>query len=215
MAARLTREDIRAHYGISREVEVRWRKGIKPARRRAPRNAIPADLAVMAAKLNFTAFARHYGRREQVVRSWSNETGIITAKLPLRGTALGLPAPDDFASVAAGMTRAQLANQFDVSVNTVDRWLAVSGVRPNPGRTPFYRGPKAAPSTIDMSLAARAARYLQNLGPVVYKSEILPPKERQSVPDDGRGRYYVGGKGHIPIADMIALAEAKGWRRAA
>lgn len=207
----------KAHYRVGRRQFVRWAHecGIMPmiTARSCNRNLkpkpMPADFA-QHMHLSLRALQKLYpGTGRDRLAQWRRDLGVQARSYPDRNT----PPPADFATVAARSYASQAARHYGVSEKVVRRWAQTAGVR---FQTWSWGGnaPQAMRSTADASVAGLAAQHLRRSGySNVYKAEILSPAElrRLNVPNKGRGIYVVAGKGCLPAADMIALAERSGF----
>lgn len=207
---------LKAHFRANPNTIDRWyvEAGVERVVRRTLTLDPPADFAEVAARLTPNAMAYHYRRGHSVIKRWLTVTGIEPAKPQpkLSGNALGKPVPDDFRTRAPQMSRSALERHYSVHGNTIQRWLRLSGVRAlRYVRGGNFGGHQAGgvPS-VDASAAAQAAQFLRTRL-IVYRCDILTTEERAKLPDRGRGLWYINGRGAVPAADMIALAEAKGF----
>jgi hypothetical protein len=218
-AAELGPYQLRLHYKTKPEMVRRWAEeaGVTLTRCHAViGEAAPADFRQMAAKMHRTALCAHYGRKMSVIKRWVAEEGVTPAKPPLVGRAAAKPMPEGFATIAPKFSVPQLARRFNAGTATVLRWCAIAGVTasatPNVAKGPA-RLIALVPPIAD-TLAARAAQHLRRRH-VVYNCAVLTREERAKLPNDGRGLWYVNGKGAIPATQMIALAKARGFKPAA
>jgi transposase len=155
---------------------------------------------------------RHYDVSNSTIRRWLSETGLSPAPRPKQESPKRRPIPDDWAQVTPTLAARALADHYSVSLSLINRWAKESGVRPK--RAPKGRLPGsiiASVPQVDASLAARAAQHLRRRH-IVYHCAVLPAHERRGLPNKGRDHWYVNGRGALPAADMIALAEQTGFQ---
>jgi len=169
-----------------------------------PRIAAPANLAAMAETMTIHGIARQCGLAHQTIRRMLKEAGI-------EAQSRVVPIPADFEERAASMTFNALAAHYGRGAQTVRRWASESGIKPCVTPKITARLCPAAPVNVDTSIAGRAATFLRHIYPSVYSCAVLPPEKRAKLPDRGVGRWVVGGKGALPAAEVVALAEAKGF----
>jgi len=118
------------------------------------------------------------------------------------------PMPADFARVAPTLSHQQNLRRWQCGEPVLRRWYGEAGVKPKPF-VPRLLPPQA--STVpyrDDTHVGRAAHHLRRYFSNVYRADVLPKRERPLVP---AGWYFVAGKGFVPGADVIALAERYGF----
>jgi hypothetical protein len=206
-------------YDVTANVIRRWfsESGAVRVFGRGLKAPVPADFAEMAAKLTKLGLQRHYHKNWDCISRWVAESGVEPQKQPICGNAVGKPVPDDFSEVAPKLTIAELERRYKAQGVTVHRWCNLAGVTPRKfthvsGRS---SAPKAAAvPAVNLSDAAQAAQFLRRQV-IVYPCDILTREERAKLPDFGKDLWYINGRGAVPAADMIALAERKGFDRRA
>lgn len=213
-AAELGAWALKRHYRTGIRLINRWYEETGAVRLIEPPMPVPANFAEMVARTHQLGLVRHYRVSNSTVRRWLGETGLTPAPAPRVENPRRMPMPEDFPELAPTLTRAQLGDRLGVSDTVILRWCQEAGVRPM--RSPFRRrkgGPVArgeAIPPVDPDLAAQAAQFLRRRF-IVYSCAILPAQERRGLPNKGRDHYYVNGRGVMPAADMIALAEERGF----
>ena len=114
-----------------------------------------------------------------------------------------LTCPKDFTDYASSKTNRQLAEKYGVGEKTVTRWRKETGC--TAAIRPFASAalPKQLVPSISPGLASEAAQFLRKTHRPVYH-RIIEGREF-------RGQYVVGIQ-LLNEAEVIALAEAKGFR---
>jgi hypothetical protein len=211
-AAEMPAWALKVHYHTGINQIRRWYEETGAVRLVEPARAVPDDFADRAAALHASGLMRHYAVSNSIIRRWLAESGLTPAKAPRQVSPKRVPIAEDFAEVAPTLTKRQLSDHYGVSETVIIRWAKESGVRPK--RAPKGRLPGsiiASVPQVDASLAARAAQHLRRRH-IVYHCAVLPAHERRGLPNKGRDHWYVNGRGALPAADMIALAEQKGFQ---
>lgn len=140
-------------------------------------------------------------------------------------------APADFVELATTMTKGQLARHYDKHHKAITRWLRETGStclpyvppvakpKPEPKRAgPAVNRSVAGPIKLsgipqgDISMAGEAAHFLRRTIVPVYRADVLDESARRKLPNNGRDMFVVGRIGAIPAADVIAMAEKRGFR---
>lgn len=145
-----------------------------------------------------------------------------------------LPPPDDFAEMAPTMTKGDLARHYAKHHKAVGRWLREMGLVAKP-YVPPVKKPKPEPTRAgplvnrasagaartggtpqrDITQAGEAAHFLRRTIIPVYRADmVLSETQRRKLPDRGRDMFVVGHYGVIPAAEVIAMAEKRGYRAA-
>ena len=200
---------LKEHYHTGVSTIMRWYReaGIKP--RSIPSRYSPPDsLAHDVLTMSNAEMAKKHGVSETLIRNWLNIAGVKPAVK--RDHPLKRRMPEGFASVAPTMTMPQLQQKFDASDGVIRRWCSEAGVR---WQTRNWR--RSGPSQlvtppVDSSVAAQAAQFLRRRF-IVYRCDILPADERADMPNRGKGCWYINGRGAILEAQMIELAESRGF----
>jgi hypothetical protein len=194
-AAELGAWALKRHYRTGILIINRWYEETGAVRLIEPPMPVPADFVDVVARTHQLGLVRHYRVSNSTIRRWLSETGLTPAPRPRVDNPRRLPMPEDFPGLAPTLTRAQLADRLGVSDTVILRWCQEAGVRPM--RSPFYRrkggpvGQGTAIPPVDADLAAQAAQFLRRR--------------------KGRDHYYVNGRGVMPAAQMIELAEERGF----
>ena len=205
---------LKEHYRTGQTTILRWYAETGAVQIHRCAQAIPDDLAQLCTTMHQSAIAQHFGVSPSTVRRWLDAKKLEAAppppSIPRR------PIPEDFAQVAPTMTRQQLRDHYRASEPTICRWVretCVTTRSPAPWRrtrTSSYSGPRAAQPTSDGSVEALAAQHLRRTH-IVYRCDVLPRAERAKLPNEGRGFWYVNGKGALPAEQMVDLAKSKGF----
>jgi len=213
-AAELGAWALKRHYRTGIRIINRWYEETGAVRLIEPPMPVPADFADMVARTHQLGLVRHYRVSNSTIRRWLSETGLTPAQRPRVENPRRMPMPEEFAELAPTLTRAQLADRLGVSDTVILRWCQEAGVRPM--RSPFFRRKGGAVAwgevipPVDADLAAQAAQFLRRRF-IVYSCAILPAQERRGLPNKGRDHYYVNGRGVMTAAQMIELAEERGF----
>ncbi|MEH3107124.1 MAG: hypothetical protein PGN09_07540 [Sphingomonas fennica] len=196
-----------AHYRVSHHTITRWRReaGLSTNPHRAE---TPADFADKAPAMGNPALAHHYGVSVAVVARWRRQSGLGAFKV-------ARPVPRDFAIGAARYTIAQHALFHSVSQETVRKWCQALGVSAKPGVMRLAKATVSAAPPVAGDTAAQAAHHLRRHFATVFRADVLPVAERKHLPGNGRNMWVVAGRGALPAAEVIALAEARGFDRRA
>jgi hypothetical protein len=210
VAGRMGVWGLKDHYRTGTSTVMRWYRetGLQP--RTVPsRYSPPADLAEQAPLFCNAALAQKYGVSEALMRNWLKISGLRPA--PRGGHPNKRPVPEGFAAIAVNHTMPELQSRYNASDGIIRRWCSELGIR---WHTRNWRRPGGQPQPavpqVDASLAAQAAQFLRRHR-IVYRCDILEPHERAKLPDKGKGYWYVNGRGAVPEAQMIEIAESKGF----
>jgi hypothetical protein len=208
-AATMGIHELRKHYHTGIPAIERWYAEAGVAQVYPPRfTPVPADFAAQCRVKWRSALAEHYGVSQTLVAKWCRRTGLTSAPAPVANRR---DTPDRFAAIAPTMTVAQLKEYYGASKTLVRRWCADEGVAPRPGLARAKSGPpQIRPAQADATLAGQAAQHLRRTR-IVFRCDILPAHERAKFPNRGRGLWYINGKGAVTEAEMLAMAEAKGF----
>ncbi|MET3710382.1 hypothetical protein ABIC65_001062 [Sphingomonas trueperi] len=208
MAKTMTHKQLVKHYGSSSGTVSRWRleTGAKKHAGREMR-AIPDDFRANAKTMTWKDLRDHYHASNEVLQRWRILSGVRLEKAARPLT----PPPAGFRQAATVMLRTQLATHYHVSKGMIDRWLRETGLQAL-GRVQAEArvvhaigAPKlaAVPNNRDMSLAGRAADFLQKRA-AIFRC-------------DANGRFQLGGthwkwrgKAHT-AAEIIAEACERGF----
>lgn len=208
---------LRREFGAGTYTIDRWLKivGLSHQIKRSPRRcrlAMPSDFAELAAKLSNNALRLHYDRSATTISRWRSQCGVPDQESYIRGVG-PRPLPAGFAAQARTMSQYGLERHYGAGTNTVKRWLSETGITARAATRGFTSHfPKAAVQPAgDPSVAGRAAQHLRSFYTPVYRAAILSEKEKRKLPNRGENMFIVGAKGALPAADVIALAETRGF----
>ena len=177
--------------------------------RTAGLRVVPDGFVDVAEVMTDNALGRRFKASNPTITRWRRETGLMQRGAP-RHPKSRRACPADFEDLAPTMTVTRLAEHYKTSTDLIRRWSAETGARP---RASTYRyGPPTAPTVgREVSLIGFAVEHLQRFYVPVHRADILPPDERKALTDGGRGMFVVGRKGALPAAEVIALAERRGF----
>lgn len=141
-----TANKLAKHYRCGHETVVRWLteaglKAVKVYTRGAPP---PDDFTEMAPKNSKAALCRYYSCSFDVINRWLSETGAKHGDRP-KGYAKTVlrPIPDDFAEACKVHTRTSLRKVYRAAGETIERWIAESGIKPVDTRIALQRAAMA------------------------------------------------------------------------
>jgi len=176
--------------------------------------AIPADFAETMKTMSGRVALKHFKVSPRVFQRWCQETGVVLAA-PNKQR----PIPEDFAENAL-LRNDVLVKMYRAADVTISRWRLEAGVKTSDllalrarerhaanalpkaaKRFRAYNLKAAAPPQIDISTAGRAASFLKTRGWFVNDGKLW----------NRPGEWRVGTLGFMPVKDMIALAESKGF----
>lgn len=200
-----------AHYRAGSATVALWQHqhGLHKARPLTAQRDLPADFAEMSAKFSDSKLRRHYSVGELAIMRWRDEVGVAAPVVKV-GRDLR-PMPDDFRTVCPQMTLTAMTRHYHAIDTTIRRWAREAGIKPkNGGR--YVRGLPVAPlPPVDDSMLGLAKQHLRRFYPNVHDASVLPLKERARLPRAGEGMVIVGGRGAFLPAQVIALAESRGF----
>lgn len=176
------------------------------ARSQQGRHPIPEDFREYAHETNEQLAAR-FDKHPDTIKKWKRRLGIKSPRRGGRAPSNMVPMPADFADNAKRMTRNELARHYGRSDATIRRLLRVAGIeamrrqdRPKVGylKAPVDRAHR------DLSRAGMAADFLRYYGGL------------SRCDADGafnpNGDHWRRGSTILTADEVIARAEAKGWR---
>jgi hypothetical protein len=219
MVAKLeTANKLAQHYRCGHVAVIRWldEKGLR-ANKVYTRGAMPPDdFADIAPKHSKAALCRFYGQGFDVINRWLSETGATHGGRP-KGytTAKRRPVPDDWATMCPRLSKTALRRYYTAAGETIDRWIAESGIQPLPTSDAHRQaGAKAQGGTSRMgrahfvhvsdrvrSMYDDAANVLRKYGPVSRCDEN--GKYQQA------GDYWRVGWNVITGDELLERANAK------
>ena len=191
----------------------------------------PDDLAELAKTMNLTQLVKHYGRVRSVVSRWMEELELTEIVVDPRGTVKAIP--HNFCKMAPTMTRAELMRLYNTDRITVMGWFKETGLSPMSRVDWLAQNAKPTPLKIEddstvarrefngrtKMIAAEAARFLRHYHASVHRADIKMYEHSphtwgdvNNIPHRGINQYYVAGKGVMWLDDLIAYAEAKGFK---
>lgn len=191
----------------------------------------PDDFREMAQTMNMTQLAKHYGRTRSVIYRWVEDLEINQVVTSPRGRPKAIPL--NFIKIAPTMTRAELIRLYNTDRITVLGWLKEVGIACQSITERRAQNAKATPVEVvdnvsvarrefsghTKLVAAEAAKFLRRVHASVHRADIKMYEhsshtwgEVNNVPHRGANQYYVSGKGIMWLDDLIAYAEAKGFK---
>jgi hypothetical protein len=196
--------------------------------RKAP---TPDDFEEMALTMNMAQLAKHYGRVRSVIARWVEELELTEIVTSPRGRPKAIP--HNFVKMAPTMTRAELMRLYNTDRTTVIGWLKETGVSCMSIVERRAQNAKSVPTKIEDDgsvarrefngrtklMAAEAAHFLRRTHPSVHRADIKMYEQSShtwgdvnNVPHRGINQYFVSGKGMMWLDDLIAYAQAKGFK---
>ena len=191
----------------------------------------PDDLREMARTMNVTQLVKHYGRIRSVVVRWMDELKLTEVIVSSSGRKKTIP--DNFRTMAPTMTCAALMRLYGSDRRTVKGWLRETGIASIPKSEWYAKTDTFVPDEVKGDepvarrefsghtklIAAEAANFLRRTHPSVHRADIKMYEQSahtwgdvKNVPFRGINQYFVSGKGVMWIDDLIAYAEAKGFK---
>ena len=191
----------------------------------------PDDLREMARTMNVTQLVKHYGRIRSVVLRWMDELKLTEVIVSSSGRKKSVP--DNFRTMAPTMTCAALMRLYGSDRRTVKGWLRETGIASIPKAEWYAKTDTFVPDEVKGDepvarrefsghtklIAAEAANFLRRTHPSVHRADIKMYEQSahtwgdvKNVPFRGINQYFVSGKGIMWIDDLIAYAEAKGFK---
>jgi hypothetical protein len=191
----------------------------------------PDDFEEMALTMNMTQLTNHYGRVRSVIARWVEELELTDIVVSPCGRPKAIP--HNFSKMAPTMTRAELMRLYNTDRLTIMRWLKEVGITCQSIMDRREQNAKSVPTKIEEDgpvarrefssrtkmIAAEAAQFLRRLHASVHRADIRMFEQSshtwgdvKNVPHRGINQYYVAGKGVMWIDDLIAYAEAKGFK---
>ncbi len=180
---------------------------------------MPADFAKVAKGKSLSQMMKKYNAGTATIQRWRKEVGI--EPLP-PGRFAERPMPDDFRTRAASLSQNGAKLAYGACTETVRKWYREAGIKPSTKRGTNRnsntvnwgsRQPINFGATNDGSVAAAAANHLRRKGFAnVYRATVLDLAKRRHLPDAGKHHYAVSGKGLLHQDEMIAIAQASGFR---
>jgi hypothetical protein len=177
-----------------------------------PRRIPPPGFAENA-HLSNPVLQEMFGIGEGVIRRLRKQVGR-----PYDGRALRrAPLPADWAEQCARLGKYAVRAHYACGIETIDRWIIESGIRPIrlPRSFGTHMRAKALtekfPTLPANGEADQAAHHLRKHFPNVYRADVLPMKERKHLPKFGVGSYVVGGRGLMLADAVVALARSYGF----
>lgn len=206
---------IAAAVGRSARAVKAWRNKRHLHRPRSFKTPVPDDFVAFYTAHTIEECEAHWNRSSWTIQRWAKDMDML--KVPVKKT--GAPLPEHFEQVACSLSIREAMAHFGAGEFIVRRWYKVTGVTPYKrltrvsSRTANWGAP-ASPMRIegDGTLAGQAAQVLRRFHANVYRATILDAAQRKHLPDAGRDHYFVAGKGFLLVQEMVALAEAKGFR---
>jgi hypothetical protein len=209
-AMRMGTYGLKDQYRTGVSTIMRWYQeaGVKP-RSIPSRYSPPAGLRDDVDTMSNAALATKYGVSETLIRNWLNIAGIKPVEKRDHPNKRAMP--EGFIAIAPTLTMSEIQDRYNASDGIIRRWCAEAGIRwhTRKWRAPGGQKSPAVPQ-VDASLASQAAQFLRRHR-IVYRCDILEPHERAKLPNSGRGLWYVNGLGAVPEAQMVEIAEAKGF----
>lgn len=191
----------------------------------------PDDLREMARTMNVTQLVKYYGRIRSVVVRWMNELKLTEIIVSSSGRKKSIP--DNFRTMAPTMTCAALMRLYGSDRRTVKGWLRETGIASIPKAEWYANTARFVPAEVKGDdpvarrefsshtklIAAEAANFLRRTHPSVHRADIKMYEQSahtwgdvKNVPFRGINQYFVSGKGIMWLDDLIAYAEAKGFK---
>lgn len=191
----------------------------------------PDDLREMARTMNVTQLVKHYGRIRSVVVRWMDELKLTEVIVSSSGRKKSIP--DNFRTMAPTMTCAALMRLYGSDRRTVKGWLKETGIASIPKAEWYAKTDTFVPAEVKGDepvarrefsshtklIAAEAANFLRRTHPSVHRADIKMYEQSahtwgdvKNVPFRGINQYFVSGKGIMWLDDLIAYAEAKGFK---
>lgn len=193
--------------------------------------ATPDDFEEMAQTMNMTQLAKHYGRVRSVIARWIEDLELTDIIVSPCGRKKAIP--PTFTKMAPTMTRAELMRLYNTDRLTITGWLRETGLvalsrdewRAQNDKTAALKigedgtvAKRVFTGRIKM-IAAEAATFLRRTHPSVHRADIRMFEQSShtwgdvnNIPHRGINQYYVSGKGVMWLDDLIAYAEAKGFK---
>lgn len=189
----------------------------------------PDDLRERARTMSVSQLVEFYDRSRSVISRWLHENKIPHI-IGRRGKAI----PKNFAFIAKTKTQAELARFYGTDPRTVRGWCLEVNVEPMTHRDAIVNRAQQLEkeakekahearrefSTKTKMVAADAAHYLRRYYRNVFRTDILMFEQSSKTWGDayeiqhrGFNQYYVEGKGVLWLDDLIALAEARGFKQ--
>lgn len=191
----------------------------------------PDDLREMARTMNVTQLVKYYGRIRSVVVRWMDELKLTEVIVSSSGRKKSIP--DNFRTMAPTMTCAALMRLYGSDRRTVKGWLRETGIASIPKSEWYAKTDTFVPDEVKGDepvarrefsghtklIAAEAANFLRRTHPSVHRADIKMYEQSahtwgdiKNVPFRGINQYFVSGKGIMWLDDLIAYAEAKGFK---
>lgn len=191
----------------------------------------PDDLREMARTMNVTQLVKYYGRIRSVVVRWMDELKLTEVLVSSSGRKKSIP--DNFRTMAPTMTCAALMRLYGSDRRTVKGWLRETGIASIPKAEWYAKTDTFVPDEVKGDepvarrefsghtklIAAEAANFLRRTHPSVHRADIKMYEQSahtwgdiKNVPFRGINQYFVSGKGIMWLDDLIAYAEAKGFK---
>lgn len=191
----------------------------------------PDDLREMARIMNVTQLVKHYGRIRSVVLRWMDELKLTEVLVSSSGRKKAVP--DNFRTMAPTMTCAALMRLYGSDRRTVKGWLRETGITSIPKAEWYAKTDAFVPAEVKGDepvarrefsshtklIAAEAANFLRRTHPSVHRADIKMYEQSahtwgdvKNVPFRGINQYFVSGKGIMWLDDLIAYAQAKGFK---
>ena len=189
-----------------------------------PPPVIPEDFAEWATGKTLYQIMRRFSIGHDRAVSLRKQYGL--PNLPNR-TKARLDRPADFDDVAREMTIEATMRHYGRHYRVIKRWFDEAGMvpgryvaKPRPRKSGnvswAVRQPVDWGYTGDGSIAQAAANHLRRIGFAnVYRATVLDRAVRAHLSEEGQNHYFVSGRGFMHQDDMVAMAEARGFRQAA
>lgn len=196
--------DVRRHYKTGSEALKRWyaESGLTPEAGFEDM-PVPADFAAMASQMGIRGLSRHYKVPELKVRKWFDERPDVRELW-----------------VSANRVRRKKKNEEHTKAPPTAPPAAPFLKERWPGSVTHASGGLEPASIAANFLRSRYANVfrcdiIHSVGPTRTWADVENFKRRASegrpIPNNGRGFYYIAGVGVLPSADVIALAQRRGF----
>jgi hypothetical protein len=129
--------------------------------------------------------------------------------------------PPSWHDVAPTKNKTELATHYCVSMKTVNKWIAETGIKAKPKKRLFLSRPEQRERTklkcAGSEDCAAAADYLRRIYSNVHRCDIYLTTQRTwgqvlGLPNKGRGQYFVHSVGVITNDQLLTLARKHGFQ---
>lgn len=212
-----------------------------PFRSRTKCRDIPPDLRDIVMDVGIEGARAHYKTGWATIKRWIEDAGIDVTQRKRRIQSIENPVevPTSWDKIAPTLYKYQVAEYYGISVNRVNRLIAITGIRtrptlhelartrppappkqkkPRPKGRPFRTLLTQAMPLANITNAQQAAQHLRRYLPNVHRCDILMREfdsttwgQHYGVPNKGIGYYFVCGHGVLSNEKMIELAKGYGF----